>query len=104
MSKAKLAAACIMSVLFAAAVLWFVFWVDSSSQHERMLDSKVALIEQTFDCYGDILSRSGGYDEASGVYRYEFVWYYNWRATRMLVYEETVDLTSETISLIRVRE
>ena len=51
-----------------------------------------------------IIESSGGYDETTGRYHYEFVWYYNWKDACLLVYDQPEDLTAETLSLVEVQE
>lgn len=96
-----LAAAAVVVLGLVAGVL---FKMNSSAAHERMLDQKVALVESVYDCKDYILQRSGGFDESTGRYHYEFVWYYTFQKTKLITYDGVDDLTVDTVGQLKVEE
>ena len=95
------AAAAVVVLGLIAGVL---FRMNSSAAHERMLDQKVALVESVYDCKDYILQRSGGFDESTGRYHYEFVWYYTFQKTKLITYDGVDDLTVDTVGQLKVEE
>lgn len=101
MRKLRLAFLAALIVVVVSAALWIM---NAHSSQDRMLGEKITLLEQRFDCHDYIIESSGGYDETTGRYYYEFVWYYNWKDACLLVYDQPEDLTAETLSLVEVQE
>ncbi len=92
----------IVGILAILLCVWFMDKLNSGSDEASLLDDKVSLICEYYNCSREnIISYYGGYNTDSGLYEYSFTW--SGESVVEITYSQPEDLTINTVKLLHVQ-
>ena len=100
----------IVAIIILGLIAGSIIYLNQQSKQALALQLKADIVERHFK--GDdfdisnrsIVMSSGGYDKSINAYHYEFIWHYSYQDQRIIIYDNTEDLTEETVDLVEVHK